>query len=218
MKNRDFKGIWIPKEIWLNNELKLIEKIFLVEIDSLDNESCCYASNKYFSEFFGITKGRCSQVINALEKKGLISIEFERDGKIIIARKIRVVNKLNRVYNKSDKGIKKTKGGYLENDKVNNTILNNTVNNKNRFKKPKIEDIKNYCLERKNNIEAQRFFDYYESKGWMVGKNKMKNWKAAVRNWENMRKEKTQIDSKLMQRLSSHEKAKQILKNLQNGN
>ena len=46
----------------------------------------------------------------------------------------------------------------------------------------------------------------------------MKNWKAAVRNWENMRKEKTQIDSKLMQRLSSHEKAKQILKNLQNGN
>ena len=175
-------------------------------------------ANKYFSEFFGITKGRCSQVINSLEKKGLILIEFERDGKIIIARKIKVVNKLNRVFNKSKEGIKNIKGGYLENDKDNNTILNNTVNNISRFKKPKIEDIKNYCLERKNNIEADRFFDYYESKGWMVGKNKMKNWKAAVRNWENMRKEKSQIDSKLMQRLSSHEKAKQILKNMQDGN
>ena len=57
MKTRDFKGIWIPKEIWLNKNLKLIEKIFLVEIDSLDNEDGCYASNKYFAEFFGITKG-----------------------------------------------------------------------------------------------------------------------------------------------------------------
>ena len=52
----------------------------------------------------------------------------------------------------------------------------------------------------------------------MVGKNKMKNWKAAVRNWENMRKEKGQIESKVMQRLSSHNAAKQILKNIQNGN
>ena len=213
MKNRDFKGIWIPKEIWLNNELKLIEKIFLVEIDSLDNELCCYASNKYFSEFFGITKGRCSQVINALEKKGLISIEFERDGKIIIARKIRVVNKLNRVYNKIDKGIKKTKGGCLENDKVNNTILNNTVNNKNRFKKPKIEDIKDYCLERKNNIDPQRFYDYYESKGWIIGKSsKMKDWKAAIRTWENRNKQNTGM-SKMHKHLSSHMKAQEILKN-----
>ena len=69
--NRDFKGIWIPKEIWLNQELKLIEKIFLVEIDSLDNENGCFASNQYFANFFGISKGRCSQIISELEKKGI---------------------------------------------------------------------------------------------------------------------------------------------------
>ena len=218
MKTRDFKGIWIPKEIWLNNNLKLIEKIFLVEIDSLDNEDGCYASNKYFAEFFGITKGRCSQVISALQDKKLINIHFERDGKVIPHRIIKVFNKLNRVYNREQKGSKNSKGGYLENDKDNNTILNNTVNNNNRFKKPKIEDIESYCLERKNKINAERFFNYYESKGWMVGKNKMKNWKAAVRNWENMRKEKGQIESKVMQRLSSHNAAKQILKNIQNVN
>ena len=179
MKTRDFKGIWIPKEIWLNNNLKLIEKIFLVEIDSLDNEDGCYASNKYFAEFFGITKGRCSQVISALQEKKLINIHFERDGKVITHRIIKVFNKLNRVYNREQKGSKNSKGGYLENDKDNNTILNNTVNN-NRFKKPNIDDIKDYCLERKNNINAERFYDYYESKGWMIGKNKMKNWKQQL--------------------------------------
>lgn len=215
---RDFKGIWIPKEVWLNKSLKLIEKLFLVEIDSLDNEYGCYASNKYFSEFFGITKGRCSQVITKLNEKGLINIKFEREGKVIVSRIIKVVKKLNRVYNDDVLPIKKNKGGYLKNDEDNNTIYNNTDNNNNRFKKPKIEDIESYCLERKNKINAERFFNYYESKGWMVGKNKMKNWKAAVRNWENMSKEKGQIESKVMQRLTSHNAAKQILKNIQNGN
>ena len=58
-----------------------------------------------------------------------------------------------------------------------------TITNK-YFNKPKIEEIKNYCLERNNNIDADSFFNYYESKGWMIGKNKMKDWKAAVRTWE----------------------------------
>lgn len=53
-----------------------------------------------------------------------------------------------------------------------------------KFIIPSIEEIKKYCLERKNNIDAERFYDYYSSKGWMIGKNKMKDWKAAVRTWE----------------------------------
>ena len=50
--------------------------------------------------------------------------------------------------------------------------------------KPTIDDVKLYCLERNNNIDAETFFDFYESKDWLVGKNKMKNWKASVRTWE----------------------------------
>lgn len=53
-----------------------------------------------------------------------------------------------------------------------------------RFKPPTLEDVKNYCVERNNNVDAQRFIDYYTSNGWKVGKNPMKDWKAAVRNWE----------------------------------
>lgn len=53
-----------------------------------------------------------------------------------------------------------------------------------KFVKPTLEEVKAYCLERKNNVDAEKFIDYYESNGWRVGKNPMKDWKATVRNWE----------------------------------
>ncbi len=54
-----------------------------------------------------------------------------------------------------------------------------------KFTPPTLFDIETYCLNRKNGVNSQKFFNFYTSKGWMVGKNKMKDWKAAVRNWEN---------------------------------
>ena len=53
-----------------------------------------------------------------------------------------------------------------------------------RFIPPTLEEIKAYCEERNNLVDVERFYDFYQSKGWMVGKNKMKDWKAAVRTWE----------------------------------
>jgi len=53
-----------------------------------------------------------------------------------------------------------------------------------RFVPPTLEDVSEYCKERGNNVDPERFIDFYSSKGWMVGKNKMKDWKAAVRGWE----------------------------------
>lgn len=53
-----------------------------------------------------------------------------------------------------------------------------------RFVKPTLEEVKEYCLSRKNNIDAQQFIDFYESKGWKVGNQPMKDWKACVRTWE----------------------------------
>lgn len=57
-----------------------------------------------------------------------------------------------------------------------------------RFEKPTVEEIEAYCKERKNDIDAQAFFDFYESKGWKVGAAKMKDWRASVRTWEQRRK------------------------------
>lgn len=53
-----------------------------------------------------------------------------------------------------------------------------------RFAPPSIDDVKAYCKERGNTVDAQRFIDYYTSNGWKVGKNPMKDWRAAVRTWE----------------------------------
>ena len=64
-----------------------------------------------------------------------------------------------------------------------------------RFYPPTLDEVKQYCEERKNNIDPMAFIDFYSSKGWMIGKNRMKDWKAAVRTWERKRKEKSQAES-----------------------
>jgi hypothetical protein len=61
-----------------------------------------------------------------------------------------------------------------------------------RFEKPTVDEVEAYCTERDNRVDSLKFFDFYESNGWKVGKNSMKDWKAAVRNWErNAPKDKT---------------------------
>ena len=72
------------------------------------------------------------------------------------------------------------------------TKPNNTEKEKNKkenFQIPTISEIQTYCAQRSNGIDPQRFFDFYQSKGWMVGRNPMKDWKAAVRTWEGKSKE-----------------------------
>ncbi len=59
-----------------------------------------------------------------------------------------------------------------------------------RFTPPTVDEVRAYCAERGNNVDAQRFVDFYVSKGWKVGKSPMKDWKAAVRNWERGERER----------------------------
>jgi hypothetical protein len=80
-ENRDFKGVWIPKEIWLNTDLSIIEKVLLVEIDSLDNsERGCFASNEYLASFVQLSEGRVANIISDLKKRGFI-IQLFFDGR-----------------------------------------------------------------------------------------------------------------------------------------
>ena len=94
------------------------------------------------------------------------------------------------------------------------TNKNNIIKNKRvlSFFKPTIDDVKLYCLERNNNIDAETFFDFYESKDWLVGKNKMKNWKASVRTWEKREQNKSQKMSKIHQHLQKNINVKEKLK------
>lgn len=72
---------------------------------------------------------------------------------------------------------------------TNKDNKDNNINNK-LFKPPTVDEVEAYCRERNNSIDAEAFVSFYESKGWMIGKNKMKNWQAAVRTWEQKDKER----------------------------
>ncbi len=76
----------------------------------------------------------------------------------------------------------------IEKDKEKDIKENNLKEKSSRFIAPTIEEIKNYCKVRNNDIDAEAFYNFYESKGWYVGKNKMKNWKCAIITWEKSRK------------------------------
>ena len=133
---RAFKGIWIPSEIWLSKDLTVMEKLFLVEIDSLDNEEGCYASNEYFSKFFDLSKNRCTEIIKSLCNKGYLTIQYEygENTKNITKRILRVtdnflgIRKTEHPIRKTEGGIRKTEEGYSEKCEDNNTGFNNTLN------------------------------------------------------------------------------------------
>jgi len=90
---RDFKGIWIPKEVWLSPTLSLMEKVLFVEIHSLDNERGCFASNRYFAEFFGVSTRQIATYVASLKEKGFITVSIQNQNE----RTIRGAGKFRRV-------------------------------------------------------------------------------------------------------------------------
>ena len=88
---RVFKGVWIPAEIWFNEDLTLTEKALLTEIDSLDNEDGCTAGNKYFADFFSLQPRMVSKYISRLFEKKLINVTIigRTKRRIVMVQKFR---------------------------------------------------------------------------------------------------------------------------------
>lgn len=85
-----------------------------------------------------------------------------------------------------------------------------TAKKSNRFKKPSMEELELYCVERKNKVDIIKFFNFYESNGWKVGKNPMKDWRACIRTWEsNSFNDNKQ--NKTQNQLNSWQKARDII-------
>ncbi len=182
--NRDFKGVWIPKDIWLDENLTWMEKLLLVEIDSLDAEKGCFASNDYFAKFFQLSKSRISDLIGQLVSKGYITTFLLYEGKQVKRREITMVIPIR----KFEGGIRKTEEGYSENAQDNNTLVNNTISNTNKsnniFIKPTAQEVNAYAKSIDFNLDGEYFCDWNEARGWTYGKNKIKDWKAVVRTWK----------------------------------
>jgi DNA-binding transcriptional regulator GbsR (MarR family) len=119
---RDFKGVWIPKEIWLNPNLNAIEKIIFAEIDSLDNgEKGCYASNEHLANFCGCSENKISTCIKKLIDLGLVEVTGF-DGR---HRYLRVLKKQNEPFEKTKADFEKTKASNINNNIDNKDIINN---------------------------------------------------------------------------------------------
>lgn len=194
--NRGFKGIWIPAHYWLDANLTIQEMLFLAEIDSLDiDEKGCYASNQHFSNFFGLTPGRCSQIINSLKEKEYISINYVYgENKQIEKRAVKVVNKLNTP-------IKNIKGGYLENAKESNTLFSNTsttsTNSENEDKKV-------------TSIPYKKIFDYLSKQSGKRVLNTSGNRDQVKARWNELKSipddEKLSLVLQMIDTKSSHAK------------
>nr|DAM08630.1 MAG TPA: DnaD like replication protein [Caudoviricetes sp.] len=125
-------------------------------------------------------------------------------------KKITQSRNLEEILEKSTPEIELEIEKELELEIEKDSSAKSTTTKRKRFEKPTISDIEQYCIERNNNVNAEHFFDYYESNGWKVGKNSMKDWKAAVRTWE--RSEYRKSNSKK----NSKEDAINVVNNLMN--
>lgn len=136
-ESRDFKGVWIPKKVWLDTRLNALEKIILTEIDSLDNgEKGCYASNEHLAEFCQCSKTKVSTAIRKLIDCGYIYVQ-NYDG-----RKRELKSRLSNFERQNIKNcnadIQNLKESNTDNNTVNNT--NNTLSKKERKSKSKSYD------------------------------------------------------------------------------
>jgi DNA-binding transcriptional regulator GbsR (MarR family) len=122
---RQFLGIWIPRDIYLNRDLSWTDKILLIEIESLDNERGCFASNDYFAKFLGVTNTTISQSISKLKKLGFVE-QVSFDGRTRVLKADFKVCETQIV--------KKSKGRQTENLQHNKT-KNKTINKDQKINK-----------------------------------------------------------------------------------
>lgn len=121
-RNRDFKGVWIPKDIWLNDQLTMLEKVILVEIDSLDNEQHCIAGNDYLAQFCQCSIPKVTQAVKKLTELGYIEV-VSFDGR---HRKLRscIMKNMTQSHKKYD-----SDSGEVLAININNNIDTNINNN-----------------------------------------------------------------------------------------
>jgi hypothetical protein len=211
--HRDFKGVWIPKEIYLDKNLTVMEKLLLAEIDSLSKEDVgCVASNSYLAEFLGCHRTRASHWVKSLSDKGYVSVELVYEGEQVIERKITSLLHVRMssvgganlqggsAKTQQGGGAKTQQGGCCGNAKGINTIytlssnvttntnlkkdIHSTKNAKNTF--PDIEILVGYGKEELQKLNLPDSYEYHlrsKIEGWLEAGGVDGHGKK-IRNWK----------------------------------
>ena len=181
---------------------------------SQDGENVFMGNRSYLAAWCGCSERSVQRNINNLVSRGLIEQTFKSaDCRSVYYRAITTSDKMSPVTIRDDTSdnlswvpvtfcddtsdnlsrvyidnINRTKKDNIK--EIDNDIVV-VASQKSKFKKPSIEDVKEYVKEQGYRMDPVKFYDHYESNGWLVGRNKMKDWKAAVRNWEHRDKNGT---------------------------
>ena len=193
----------LTADVRYDKTLKPLARLLYAEITALCNkEGYCWSSNQYFADLYEVDPKTVSNWIGQLKTKGYITVQLEyKEGtKQVLKRYIRI-NKGGMDEIMDTLPIKKWVPSpqndgdpphkIMEDNKTINNTFNNTTNKGTRFTPPSVDEVSDYCNQRNNSVDAETFIDFYQAKGWMVGKNKMKDWKACVRTWETNRKQRS---------------------------
>jgi hypothetical protein len=179
----------------------MTEKIVYAEIDSFcSNSQECYASNKHFAQLVGVSENRISHVIADLEKKGYIKrhITYKPNSKEIEKRLLQTT--IGYCCSQQAGVVAENNKGVVTNNKdINTSVTDSTINtsiysvsadtppkkSKKKFVPPSYEEVKAYIDEKRLNVDAKKFFDYYEAGDWHDGNGKaVKSWKQKCLTWD----------------------------------
>ena len=187
MENRVKDGNYYVVQSFMVKELGLkgLEKdvyAIIYGFSQAENQTFT-GSLQYLADWTNSSKQGILKVLNSLMDKGLI------------CKKENVINNVKFVEyytTEFNGGMQQSLTDSSKQSLTNNINTNNNINNNiKRFTPPTLEEVSSYCEERQNGVDAQRFIDFYASKGWKVGNQSMKDWKACVRTWERQENKET---------------------------
>ena len=152
---------------------------------SQEGQGCYYGGLANLQRVCGIASRQTAiDILKSLMAKGyIVKSEQLFNGVKMISYSVSPI--IGQDVQKMDKGCPENGHNNIGDININSLSLKGSS----RFQKPTIEEIRQYCQEKGYNVDAEQFFNFYESKGWVVGKSPMKNWRAAVSTWNKREKE-----------------------------
>lgn len=185
---RNFKGVWIPADLYLDTNLTWTQKIILLEVDSFSkNNLDCFVSNEHLAGLIGISESGIEKAIRSL-------VDSKR-----LERKRTFINGGNRRLLRLPTSLRCGSQPHSDEVRTLTQVRHTITNDLNQLPKPIKGRPKNFdeVLEYFKNLgmlldEAQKFVDWYDSVGWKVkGGNSIKDWKACARQWKRRNKQNT---------------------------
>ena len=183
---REFKGVWIPAEIWLDARLTLVEKALYAEIDSFSgNGKTFHKSNETIQLEYGVSRPTISKAIKKLQSLGFIEATFDGRTRHLTVQADRKIFTGSRKesFGQKEKNLRAEGKNSTSTNTIERTVENTSKKSKTRPKGLE-EVLESFKEVGADESEAMAFFDYYEANGWTQGRNKpIKDWKAAARGW-----------------------------------